>query len=218
MKKIRVFIADDHPVLRDGLKATFSQMSDFDVAGEAQTGAETIEKVASLKPDVIIMDITMPDIDGITATRRITEASPEAKIVILSMHTDVHHAIDAFRAGATAYVLKDSRPEELLHAVRKVVGGEKYASPSVAEGLLNDFVDVIKKGQSHDPFDSLSDREKEVLALIADGATSKEIGEKLFISVSTVKSHRNNIMKKLNLNDMAGLIKMAIRKGIIKAE
>ncbi len=215
---MKVFIADDHPVLRDGIKPIFSQLPDFDIAGEAQTGAETLEKVVSLKPDVIIMDITMPDMDGITATSQITEKLPEAKVVILSMHTDVQHAIDAFRAGATAYVLKDSRPEELLLAVKKSMAGQKYASPAVAEGLLNDFVEVIKKGPSHDPFDSLSDREKEVLALIADGSTSKEIGEKLFISISTVKSHRNNIMKKLNIGDMAGLIKMAIRKGMIASD
>ncbi|MBI5563001.1 MAG: response regulator transcription factor [Deltaproteobacteria bacterium] len=218
MKKTRIFIADDHPVLRSGIRAVFTGRPEYTVVGEADGGVEALKGILSLKPDCVIMDITMPDLNGIEATKRILEELPGSRVVILSMHTDVYHAVDAFRAGALAYVLKDSGPAELLSAVEKVMAGEKFASPAVTAGLLNDFVDIIRKEQSHDPFDALSHREREVLQLIADGATSKEVAGRLFISVSTVKSHRNNLMKKLDCNDMAGLIKIAIRKGLVKSE
>lgn len=218
MKKIKVFIADDHPVLRSGIKALFAERSEYEVVGEADGGAEALKMIFTLKPDVVIMDITMPDLNGIEATKRILEERPGVKVVMLSMHTDVFHAIDAFRAGAMAYVLKDAGAPELFQAVEKVLAGEKFASPSVTAGLLNDFVDIIRKEHSNDPFDTLSAREREVLRLIADGLTSKEAAEKLFISVATVKSHRNNLMRKLNCNEMAGLIKIAIRKGLVTSE
>ena len=218
MEKIKIYIADDYPVLRDGIKAVFASQPDFSVVGEAGDGIEALEGIAKLKPDIVIMDITMPRLNGITATKRIAEEHPDIKVIILSMHTDIHNAIDAFRAGARGYVLKDSPPEDILDAVRKVSGGAKYASPVVAEGLLDGFVEIIKKNQTDDPFDSLSQREREVLRMIADGATSKEVAEKLFVSVSTIKSHRNSIMKKLRVNDMAGLIKIAIRKGVVTSE
>lgn len=218
MKKVRIFIADDHPVLRNGIRSILSGRPDYAVVGEAGGGAEAIEGISTLKPDVVFMDITMPDLNGITATKRILEENPDARVIILSMHSELSYAIDAFRAGALGYVLKDSPPEELLAAVEKVRAGAKYASPVVSEGLLNDLVNVIRKDKSQDTFDSLSQREREILKLIADGSTSKEIADKLFISVSTVKSHRNNIMKKLKVNDMASLIKVAIRKGIVRPE
>ena len=215
MEKIKIYIADDYPVLRDGIKAVFASQPGFDVVGEAGDGIEALEGIAKLKPDIVIMDITMPRLNGITATKRIGEEHPAIKVIMLSMHTDISNAIDAFRAGARGYILKDSPPEDILEAVRKVNGGAKYASPAVAEGLLDGFVEIIKKDQLDDPFDTLSQREREVLRMIADGATSKEVAEKLFVSVSTIKSHRNSIMKKLRVNDMAGLIKVAIRKGIV---
>ncbi|MEK6791874.1 MAG: response regulator transcription factor [Deltaproteobacteria bacterium] len=218
MKKIKVYIADDHPVLRDGIKALFHGHGGFTVVGEADTGTQALKEISSIKPDVVIMDITMPGLSGIEAAKRITEELPKTKVVMLSMHADVYHAIEAFRAGATAYVLKDSAPKELLNAVDKVIAGEKFASPAVAEQLLNDFVDIVKKDRGSDPFDALTAREREVLKHLADGATSREMAEKLFISVATVKSHRNNLMKKLRCNDMAGLIKLAIRKGLVNPE
>jgi len=211
----KIYIADDHPVLRSGIKSIFSEHPDYDVVGEADGGQEALKEIVSLRPDVVLMDITMPDLNGITVTRRVLEEAPEVKVVMISMHADVYHAIDAFRAGALGYVLKDSPPEEILMAVEKVLGGAKYASPAVAEGLLNDFVDIIKSEESTDPFDTLSAREREIMRLISDGATSREVADKLFISVSTVKSHRMHIMKKLKVNDMAGLIKIAIRKGLV---
>lgn len=217
MKKIRIFIADDHPVFRNGIKSVLSG-SDYEVVGEADTGNTALKAIALMKPDIAILDITMPDLDGIAVTRRVVAEVPGTRVIILSMHADLNHPIDAFRAGALGYVLKDSDPGELLKAVEKVSSGGKYASPAVTEELLNDFVDVIKKEQSNDPFDTLSAREKEILKHIADGSTSREIAEKLFISLATVKSHRNNIMKKLKVNDMASLIKTAIKKGIVNPD
>lgn len=217
MKKTKIIIADDHSVLRQGLKAVFAEHPGFSVVGEAENGLEAIQKAGTLKPDVVIMDITMPELNGITATKRLSEEHPDVRVIILSMHADIYNAIEAFRAGALGYVLKDSPPEELLLAVDKVMAGAKYASPAVTGELLNDFVEIIKRDQSGDPYDQLSQREKEVLRLIADGETSKEIADKLFISLSTVKTHRNNLMRKLSVNDMAGLIRIAIKKGVVKS-
>jgi len=219
MKNTEIFIADDHPILREGIKTALAKNSGYKVVGESDDGAAALKSIDSLKPDIIIMDITMPGLNGIAATRRITEDNPQAKVIILSMHRDPSYAIDAFRAGALAYVLKDSGLDDLLKAVEKVKAGSKYASPAVADELLNGVVDVIKRDRtSHDPYDSLSRREKEILKLIANGATSKKVADQLFISISTVKSHRNNIMKKLKVNDMASLVKVAIRKGVVAAD
>ena len=217
MKKTTIFIADDLPVIRNGIKSVLPP-GEFDIVGEADNGAAALKGIAALKPDIAILDITMPGLDGISATKRISEDFPDTRVIILSMHADISRPIEAFRAGALGYVLKDSDPRELLSAVEKVRAGSKYASPAVTEDLLNDFVDVIKKDQGQDPFDTLSQREKEILKHIADGSTSREIAEKLFISLATVKSHRNNIMKKLKVHDMASLIKTAIRKGIVHTD
>lgn len=216
MAKTRVFIADDHPVLRGGIRSALSQLDGYEVAGEASTGTAALEAILSLKPDIAILDVSMPELSGIVVAMRAVEALPELKVIMLSMHAEPSYAIDAFRAGAMGYVLKDSSPDELLLALEKVRSGNKYASPAVSEELFNDFVEMIKSDKSSsDPFDNLSAREKEVLKGIAEGLTSRDIAAALFISVSTVKSHRNNIMKKLSVNDMANLVKIAIRKGLI---
>lgn len=216
MQKIRIFIADDHPMIRGGIKAILANCPDCTVVGEAEGGISAVKSVAELKPDIVIMDISMPDLNGIAAAKRMIAEMPEIKIIILSMHSDVYNAIDAFRAGALAYVLKDSAPGEILEAVKKVSQGQKFASPAVAAELLNDFVHVIKKDQAFtDPFDSLTGREREVLKLIAEGSTNKEVAEKLFISLATVKTHRANLMRKLKTTDAAGLIKIAIKKGLV---
>lgn len=218
MADTTVFIADDHPFIRDGVKSALSKGGGFEVVGEAQDGAHALDEILKLKPDMVVMDVTMPRLNGIDATRRILETLPDTNVIILSMHDDVFTAMNAFRAGAKAYVMKDDPSEELLKAVEKVRSGSKYASPAVAEDLFSDLVEVMKRDQSADPFDTLTEREREILRHIAEGETSRQIAEKLCISLATVKSHRNNLMKKLKCNDMAGLIKIAIKKGLVMAD
>ena len=215
MEKVKIFIADDHPIVREGIKTFFSYLPDYIVVGEAEDGSKVFEKIADLKPDVVIMDITMPHLDGIQVTSRVTDEFPETKVIILSMHHDRDHAIKAFRAGAMAYVVKGASLKEILMAVERVLAGKMYASSSVADDLLCDFIDIIKRDHTIEFFDTLSQREKEVLKLVADSATNKEIADKLCIAVSTVKSHRNTIMRKLNVNNIASLVKIAIRKGLV---
>ncbi len=215
MDKIKIFIADDYPVVRRGIKTIFSESPDYHVVGEAEDGLRVLEDVRRLRPDVVFMDIIMPHLDGIQATKLITKEFPETRVVILSMHHDPVYALDAFRAGAWAYVLKGDDPSELFRAVEKVTAGRRYASPSIADELLSDFVEIIAKEPGTEPYDSLTSREREILRLIAEGYRSREIADKLFISLSTVKSHRIHLMKKLRVNDIAGLVKVAIRKGVI---
>lgn len=218
MKKedIKILLADDHPLMRDGVKAVFESEPGYTVVGEVNNGAKVFVAATELSPDVIIMDIGMPDIDGIEATKRIADDIPEIKVIIFSMHSDAQYALDAFRFGALGYVIKGAGPEEIIEAVVKVMKGKRYASPCIAEELFGSFVDMVKDGGPRDAFDMLTKREKEVLKLIANGLTSKEIGEELFISPSTVKTHRTNLMMKLEVNDLASLVKIAIRKGLVK--
>lgn len=215
MDKIKLYIAEDFPVVREGLKAIISDLPEGQLVGEAGDGKKAVEEVSFLKPDVVIMDIKMPGLDGIQATKRILQESPGTKVIILSMHQDRYHVLDAFQAGAMAYVVKSSASEELLLAINKVMDGKRYVSATLADLLLSDFVDILSGGQTIEPFDALSMREKEVLRLVAEGTTSREIAGKLFVSVATIKSHRNHIMKKLKINDIAGLTKIALRKGLI---
>jgi len=215
MAKTRVFIADDHPVLRGGVKSVLSRLDGYEVAGEASTGASALEAILSVKPDIAILDVSMPELTGTAVAARAIEALPELKVIMLSMHAEPAYAMEAFRAGAMGYVLKGSSADELLLALEKVRSGNKYASPAVSEGLFNDLVDMIRSDRRpSDPFDTLSAREKEVLKFIAQGLKSRDIAAALFISVSTVKSHRNKIMKKLKVNDMASLVKIALQKGL----
>ena len=188
MGKIKIYIADDYPVLRDGIKAVFASQPGFDVVGEAGDGVEALEGIARLKPDIVIMDITMPRLNGITATKRIVEDHPAVKVIMLSMHTDINNAIDAFRAVARGYILKDSPSEDILEAVSKVNEGAKYASPAVAAGLLDGFVEIIKKDQLDDPFDTLSQREREVLS-----ATTDEISRSMDSISDIAKSNVTSI-------------------------
>ncbi len=214
IQKVSIFLADDHPVVRHGISSILIQHSNFVVVGEAGNGEEALRGILELKPDLAILDVSMPKLDGITVTRRILETLPKTRVMMLSMHTEVQSAIEAFRAGALGYVFKDSAQDELVGAVLNVMEGKKYASPTMADGLLDGFVDAIRAGKNDDPCDRLSARELEVFKMIADGDTSRVIAEKLFVSVSTIKTHRVHIMKKLGINDMAGLVKMAIRKGL----
>lgn len=214
VERIRILIADDHPLLRKGIKSALEENPAFKVVGEAVDGNGAIAMTELLRPDIVIMDITMPGgVDGIEAARRLRRYEA-LKIIMLSMHQNRHFAIEALRAGANGYVLKGSDAEELMVAIEKVMSGKSYISPIIAEELLNNY--VFSQNETVDPFETLSDREKEIFKLIAEGAGSKEISEKLAISNATLKKHKYNLMRKLNVNDTAGLIKAAIQRGILK--
>lgn len=216
MKKIRILLADDHAIVRAGLRLLLESQSDMEVVGEAADGRETIRRVRELRPDVVVMDITMPDLNGLEATRRIKEENPHAQILALTMHEDERYFFQMVHAGASGYVVKGAPPTDLLAAIRSVHQGQAYLYPSLAKKLLEEYLSRAK--EEKEAYDDLTDREREVLRLIAEGRTSKEIAEHLYLSVHTVERHRQNIMGKLRLHNRAELIKYAIRKGLIELE
>jgi DNA-binding NarL/FixJ family response regulator len=209
-QKIRILLADDHAVVRQGFKLLLSQQPDVEVIGEAGDGAEAVSRALELKPNVIIMDIAMPVLNGVEATRRIMEADPEARILILSMHKDAVYVRETLRAGAKGYLLKESIDHDLMRAVRAVAAGDGFLSPEVSSTVLNEYQ------QTPDPFDQLTAREREVLQLLAEGKVAKEIASALDISVYTVDAHRGRIMKKLALKSSTELVRYAMRKGLIQ--
>ncbi len=213
MKKIKIFITDEYPVIRQGIKALFAEHPGFVVVGEAEDGAKAVEGVVELKPDVVIMEISMPALDGIEAARRIMRRLPGVKVIIFSMHNERQLSIKALQAGVRGYVLKESLPEELLNAVDSVMAGRRFISTALTESLLNDY--FLKAAEEVEPFDTLSQREREVFGLIVQGGRAKDLADRLFVSVSTVKKHKSNIIKKLKVRGTAGLIRVAIRKGVI---
>jgi two-component system, NarL family, response regulator NreC len=214
---IRVVLVDDHFVVRTGLRMLLEGEPDVLIVGEAGTAREAIEKIGSLKPDVVLMDIGLPDLSGIDATREIKRLHPHIAIVALTIHEDEQYFFRMLEAGASGYVPKRAAPEELLTAIRAAAAGEVYLYPSLAKLLVRDYLshDTAVKNQAG--LDGLTPREEEVLAYLAEGAGNDEIAEKLSISPKTVARHRENIMSKLNLHTRTELVKYAIRKGIIQA-
>lgn len=205
----KILLADDHTIVRQGLKLILSAHSDLEVVGEAANGREAVELVSKLKPDIVLMDVAMPELNGIEATRRMVEANPRLKILVLSMHKEAVYVREILRAGARGYILKDAIDSELLSAVRSVAKGDGYISPAVSGALLSDYRKDVT-----DPLDLLSNREREVLQLISEGKTNKEIANKLNLSVYTVDSHRGKIMEKLNLHSTGELVRFAIKHGL----
>lgn len=210
-RKTRILLADDHAVVRSGFRLIINQQPDLEVVGEAGTGTEAVRQTISLRPDVVVLDVAMPDINGVEATRRIIENCPECKVLILSMHRDSVYVRETLRAGAKGYLLKDAIDEDLLKAVRAVALGEGFLSPAVSRTVLDDY-------QQHmtDPIDLLTAREREVLQLLAEGLTAKDVASRLDLSVYTVDAHRGRIMKKLNVHTGGELIRFAMRKGLIQ--
>jgi two-component system response regulator NreC len=210
MKKIRIVLADDHSVVRQGFRRILEAQSDMEIVGEASNGREALEQAALLTPDVVVMDVAMPELNGIEATRRMKEATPHSRVLALSMHKDSVYVREILRAGARGYLLKDAVDEDLIAAVRAVSRGEGYLSPGVADAVLTDYRQHVS-----DPIDLLTTREREVLQLIAEGKTNKEIATLLSLSVYTVDAHRGRIMEKLNLHSTGELVRFAIRKGLV---
>jgi len=216
--KIRLMLADDHVVVRSGLRMLLQARSDIEIVGEAENGREAIEKVKVLRPDVILMDVQMPDINGIQATKRIKEVSPETAVLALTMHEDDHYFFEMLHAGASGYVPKRAAPDELVNAIRTVSEGEVFLYPSLQKRLVKDYLHRAESGDHLMVQDDLTPRELEVLTLIAEGLTNPEIAEELVISVKTVDRHRENIMRKLNLHSRIDLVKYAIKMGLIELE
>lgn len=213
---IRVLLVDDHAVVRVGLRMMLEEESDFEICGEASSASEAVIATAKTKPDVILMDIGLPDMTGIEATREIKRAFPDIAIVALTIHEDEEYFFKMLDAGASGYVPKRAAPEELLSAIRAAHAGEVYLYPSLAKLLVRDFLGQQSTAAAGDDRNDLTAREQEVLALLADGLNNNEIAESLSISPKTVARHRENIMNKLNLHTRTDLVKYAIRKGIIE--
>ncbi len=209
-KKIRILLADDHAVVRQGFRMILGAQADMEIIGEAGNGREAVSMSEQLHPDVVVMDVAMPELNGIEATRRIMELAPHTRILALSMHKDSVYVREILRAGARGYLLKDSIDVDLLAAVRAVAKGEGYLSPAVSDSVLSDYRKHVT-----DPLDLLSSREREVLQLIAEGKTNKDIATGLNLSVYTVDAHRGRIMEKLNLHSTSELVRFAVRKGLI---
>ncbi len=214
MNKIRVLLADDHTILRDGIRALLDDQADIEVVGEAQDGQATVKMTAQLLPDVVVMDIAMPLLNGLEATRQIQRDYPQVKVLILTMHENEEYIRQVLAAGALGYVLKDAAAHDLLGAIRAVYQGEAVLSPAITRLVIEDY---LRWGDIRPPdsTNGLTSREREVLQLIAEGYTNKEIAEILCLSIKTVQSHRTNLMSKLDLHDRGELIKYAIQKKII---
>jgi two-component system response regulator NreC len=209
-KKYRILLADDHSVVRQGFRLILENQTDMEVVGEASNGREAVHIAESLQPDVIVMDVTMPELNGIEATRRIGELAPRARVLALSMHKDSVYVREILRAGAKGYLLKDAAGNDLLAAVRAVARGEGYLSPAVSDAVLTDYRKHVTN-----PIDLLTSREREVLQMIAEGKTNKEIANSLQLSVYTVEAHRGRVMEKLNLHSTGELVRFALRNGLI---
>jgi two-component system, NarL family, response regulator NreC len=215
MKTIRVLLADDHNLIRAGLRLVVSQQPDFVVAGEAENGRQAVALAEQLKPDVVVMDIKMPDLNGIEACQQVREALPDTQVVMLSMHSDETYVLRALKAGARAYLLKDSAEADLARATRAAAEGKSFFSPAVGKVLLEDYMRKLQRTGAEDSYELLSPREREILQLVAEGKSSKEIANLLNLSVYTVETHRAKLMQKLNLRSVPELILYAVRKGII---
>ena len=215
MPKITLLMVDDHEIFRAGLRMLLQAQPDMQIVGEAEDGRAAIAKAKELAPNVVLMDISLPDIDGFEATRQIKRALPGTAILALTMHESDEYFFKMLDAGASGYVPKKAAPTDLVSAIRVVHEGGVFLYPSVAKALVRDYMGRVAEGGERETFDGLTDREQEVLKLIADGLPNQDIADKLTISVKTVERHRANIMAKLNLHNRTELVKYAIRKGLI---
>ncbi len=209
-QKTQILLADDHGLVRQGFRMILAAEPDMEIVGEASNGREALELAERLRPDVVVMDVAMPELNGIEATRRLAESSPRTRVLALSMHKDSVYVREILRAGARGYLLKDAIDRDLVSAVRAVARGEGYLSPAVSDAVLSDYRKHVS-----DPLDLLSSREREILQMLAEGKTNKEIATVLKLSVYTVDAHRGRIMEKLNLHSIGELVRFAVRSGLI---
>lgn len=214
--RVSVLLADDHALMRAGLRKLLESLPDVEVVGEADDGQAAVALAEQLRPDLVLMDIAMPGLNGLEAAARLTKAYPQTRVVILSMHQNEDYVRQALRAGAAGYVLKDAAPAELELALKTVVRGDSWLSPAVSKGVMSDYVQRLRD-EKH-PGNALTPRQREVLQLIAEGSSTKEIARRLDLSVKTVESHRTQLMKQLDLHDVSALVRYAIRTGLISSE
>lgn len=215
MSKLRIVVADDHGVVRKGLRFLLDRQEDMEVVGEAADGREALRLCDELSPNIVVLDVAMPRLNGIDATSQITHKNPGIGVIILSMHSDEGYLVRALSAGARAYLLKDSAEEDLVRAVRAVAGSKSYFSPAIARMLAEEYTRHLQQKGLQDSYDLLTDREKEILQLLAEGKSNKEVATLLDLSPYTVETHRTHIMQKLNLHNTAEIVLYAVRKKII---
>ena len=215
MSKLRVLLVDDHPVVRLGLRALLESEPDMEVVGEAGNGAEAVTRTQELKPDIVIMDISMPEMDGLEATRRIRALDPDTHVLILTVHAQERYLFPVLKAGAAGYVLKSTVDTELVNAIRVVAQGGAFLYPSATRMVLEDYLNRLQQGEVGDTYEQLSDREREVLKLIALGYTAGEIAEKLVLSPKSIETYRTRIMQKLNLHSRSALVQYALARGLL---
>ena len=214
-KKIKILVADDHPVVRKGLQSCLARQDRLKIVGEASDGDEALKKTRELSPDVVLMDISMPGMNGLAVTEVLRKDHPDVKVLILSVHNNRDYVFRIIQAGAHGFVSKEAAPDELLRAIESVYSGEPFFSPEIAKAALNQ---LVTSGGKKDPFAQLTSREREVLVLIAEGQSNKEIANKLGIGVRTIETHRERIMRRLDIHSVAGLTKFAIANGMISIE
>jgi two-component system, NarL family, response regulator NreC len=214
--KIHILLADDHTILRAGLKMMLNAQPDMEVVGEAQDGRQALSEAQRLRPDIVLMDITMPDMNGIEATRMIKKLLPDVKVLVLTMHENDEYIFQALRAGASGYMLKEAADTELISALHIVQSGQFYLSPIAQSVMVGDYLQRVRAGEEKDSYSSLTEREREILKLVAEGYTNNQIAERLVISPKTVDTHRTHIMDKLNLHSRAELVKYAMRRGLLE--
>ena len=217
-EKVRIVIAEDHTILREGLRSLLSSNPNFEVVGEAEDGREAIRCAEKLNPRLILTDLSMPRMNGMEAIKEIKKRSPETKVLVLTVHKAEEYILAAFRAGADGYLLKDSTHAELVMAVNKVLSGRHYISPEISEKVIEGYLDGKKTLKSRTSWETLTQREREILKLIAEGYKNKDIAEDLCISVKTVEKHRANLMEKLDLHNVQALTAFAIERGLVSNE
>lgn len=216
--KTTVFLADDHTILRDGMRSLLAGEPDIDVVGEAADGRDAVRQAEHLQPDVVVMDIAMPEMNGVEATHQIRQACPTTQVIILSMYATSEHIFRALEAGARGYLLKESAGTEVVNAVREVAAGHRYLSQKISEKVIEGFVHQYEKAETKSPLALLSPREREVLQLVVEGRSSAEIAEILYLSPKTVETYRSRLMQKLDIHDLPSLVKFAIQHGLTPLE